>query len=139
MKQVVTGCGIGLRFAHIEEVLNAKPAIPWLEVLSDNYLTEGSVHQEYLLDISSHYPLTLHGVGMSLGGVDPLNQHYLDRLKHLADKVNPLWISDHLCWSSAHGIATHDLIPLPYTRTTIDHVASRIRQAPGLPWTLTHY
>ncbi|MCL4161010.1 UNVERIFIED_CONTAM: hypothetical protein GTU68_003864, partial [Idotea baltica] len=122
-------CGIGLRFSHIDQILEERPVIPWLEVLSDNYLIESSVQQDYLFEMANHYPLVMHGVGMSLGSVDPLNTVYLQRLKALADRVNPAWLSDHLCWSSVHGMNTHDLIPLPYTHATINHVAERIRQA----------
>jgi uncharacterized protein (UPF0276 family) len=124
----ILGCGIGLRFSHIDQILNERPAIPWLEVLSDNYLVEGSVQQDYLLEVAEYYPLVMHGVGLSLGSVDPLNMNYLQRLKALADKIDPAWISDHLCWSAVHGVHTHDLIPLPYTQSTIEHVAARIRQ-----------
>jgi len=119
-------CGIGLRFKHIDEILQSRPNIPWMEILSDNYLIQGSVQQEYLYEVAKGYPLSMHGVGMSLGSVDPLNTNYLKRIKALAEIINPIRISDHLCWSSAHGISTYDLIPLPYNQTTIDHVVGRI-------------
>jgi len=125
-------CGIGLRAQHIDQILAEQPTIPWLEVLTDNYLLEGGVQQDYLLEVAEHYPLTFHGVGMSLGSTDPLNLDYFKRVKTLADRIKPAWISDHLCWSSAHGLVTHDLLPLPYTDETINHVASRIRQAQDL-------
>lgn len=125
----VKGCGIGLRFQHIDQIVEDKPPIPWLEILTDNYLQPGSVQQDYLSEIAEHYPLTFHGVGMSLGSTDALNADYFSRLKALADRFKPAWISDHLCWSSAHGWVTHDLIPLPYTDETVRHVASRIREA----------
>lgn len=128
MDLAVSGCGIGLRFSHIEQILESHPPVPWLEILSDNYLVEGSVQQDYLLEVADHYPLTMHGVGLSLGSVDPLNTDYLQRLKALADKVKPAWISDHLCWSAVHGMHTHDLMPLPYNQATIDHVSDRIKQ-----------
>ena len=129
MNHKILGCGIGLRFSHIEQILNERPAIPWLEVLSDNYLVQGSVQQDYLFEVAEHYPLVMHGVGLSIGSVDPLNRDYLRRLKSLADQVNPAWVSDHLCWSAVHGVHNHDLIPLPYTQTTINHVAARIQEA----------
>ncbi|RVU84321.1 DUF692 domain-containing protein [Leucothrix sargassi] len=128
MDQMISGCGIGLRFSHIEQILKDLPPVPWLEVLSDNYLVEGSVQQDYLFEVAEHYPVTMHGVGLSLGSVDPLNQDYLHRLKTLADKVKPAWISDHLCWSAVHGMHTHDLMPLPYNQSTINHVSERIKQ-----------
>lgn len=122
-------CGIGLRFEHIDRILREQPEIPWLEVLSDNYLRPGSVQQDYLLAIAEHYPLSLHGVGMSLGSVDPFDDEYFKRLKGLIDQVNPERVSDHLCWTAVHGMVTHDLIPLPYTDETVMYVAARIREA----------
>ncbi|MEZ5476008.1 MAG: DUF692 domain-containing protein [Thiolinea sp.] len=124
----ISGCGIGLRAEHIDQILAEKPPIPWLEVLIDNYLVPGSVQQDYLFEIAEYYPLVFHGVGMSLGSVDPLNTAYFSRLKPLLARLNPAWISDHLCWTAVHGMATHDLIPLPYTDETVQHVAGRIRQ-----------
>ncbi|MEZ5537209.1 MAG: DUF692 domain-containing protein [Thiolinea sp.] len=121
-------CGIGLRFEHIDQVLNERPAIPWLEVISDNFMQPGTVQQDYLLEVAAHYPLSLHGVGLSLGSMEPLNQAYLTQLKQLADTINPLRISDHLCWTNSHGVHSHDLLPLPYTDTTVQHVADRIKQ-----------
>lgn len=124
----LTHCGIGLRFEHIDQVLAEKPAIPWLEVISDNFLKTGSVQQDYLFEVAEHYPLSLHGVGLSLGSVDPLDTHYLQQLKQLAAQVKPLRISDHLCWTAAHGVHSHDLLPLPYTAETITHLTDRIKQ-----------
>lgn len=122
-------CGIGLRFEHIDRILKEQPNIPWLEVLSDNYLNPNSVQQDYLLSIAELYPLSLHGVGMSIGSVDPFNEDYFSLLKALIDRVNPERVSDHLCWTAVHGMVTHDLIPLPYTDETIRYVAGRIREA----------
>lgn len=132
MTNTITGCGVGLRFEHIDRIVDEKPHIPWLEVLTDNHLLPGSVQQDYLLEVAEHYPLTFHGVGMSLGSTDPLNTEYFARIRQLADQVNPAWISDHLCWTSVHGMVTHDLVPLPYTDETIRHVAQRIQQAQDL-------
>lgn len=129
MTSQIKGCGVGLRFQHIDRIVEEQPHIPWLEILTDNYLLPGSVQQDYLLEIAEHYPLTFHGVGMSLGSTDPLDQEYFRRVKALVDRVNPAWVSDHLCWTSVHGMVTHDLIPLPYTDETIRHAATRIRQA----------
>ena len=122
-------CGIGLRLEHVDRVLSELPRIPWLEILIDNYLHTGSVQQEYLFAIAEHYPLSFHGVGMSLGSTDPLNDEYFYKLKSLADQINPLRVSDHLCWCGVHGQQTHDLLPLPYTEETVHYVAGRIREA----------
>lgn len=127
-KHSIQGCGVGLRFQHIDQILADKPEVPWFEVLSDNYLIQGSVQQDYLIEVAEHYPLTFHGVGMSIGSTDPLNMDYLNRLKYLEQLIQPAWISDHLCWTGVHHQVTHDLVPLPYTEETIQHVASRIQQ-----------
>ena len=127
-KHSIQGCGVGLRFQHIDQILADKPEVPWFEVLSDNYLIQGSVQQDYLIEVAEHYPLTFHGVGMSIGSTDPLNLDYLNRLKYLEQLIQPAWISDHLCWTGVHHQVTHDLVPLPYTEETIQHVASRIQQ-----------
>lgn len=129
MPDSIQGCGVGLRFQHIDRIVDEKPRIPWLEILTDNYLLPGSVQQDYLFEVAEHYPLTFHGVGMSLGSTDPLDAEYFARIKALQERVNPAWISDHLCWTSVHGRVTHDLIPLPYTDETVRHAAARIRQA----------
>lgn len=121
-------CGIGLRFEHIDEVLSEKPKIPWLEVISDNFLKKDSVQQDYLFEIAEDYQLSLHGVGLSLGSTDPLDKTYLNSLKSLADRIKPLRISDHLCWTSSHGVHTHDLLPLPYNVETVNHISDRIKQ-----------
>lgn len=124
----IQGCGIGLRLDHFDAIEEQKPNIPWFEVLSDNYLIEGTMQRRYLEDFRLDYPVTFHGVGLSIGSTDPLNKDYLKRLKKLKNEIQPAWISDHLCWTSAHGIVTHDLIPLPYTQTVVKHIVERIQQ-----------
>lgn len=124
----VQGCGIGLRLEHFEDINAQQPKIPWFEILSDNYLIEGTAQRNYLYQLRNNYPVTFHGVGLSIGSTDPLNMDYLKRLKKLKHEVQPAWISDHLCWTSAHGIVTHDLIPLPYTETVVKHIVDRIKQ-----------
>lgn len=124
----VQGCGIGLRLDHFEKIEETKPDVPWFEVLSDNYLLEGTMQRDYLRKFRHDYPVTFHGVGMSIGSTEPLNQDYLKRLKQLKEEIQPAWISDHLCWTSAHGVVTHDLIPLPYTQSVVKHIVDRILQ-----------
>ena len=124
----INGCGIGLRIDHFDAIEEQKPNIPWFEILSDNYLLEGTLQRDFLYHIREDYPVTFHGVGMSIGSTEPLNTEYLQRLKKLKNEVQPAWISDHLCWTSAHGVVTHDLIPLPYTQDVIKHVVDRILQ-----------
>ena len=124
----IQGCGIGLRSQHFATVEAQKPVVPWFEILSDNYLIEGTVQREFAQQIRPDYPMTFHGVGLSIGSVEPLNKEYLKRLLKLKKELEPAWVSDHLCWTSAHGYNTHDLIPLPYTKDVADHIADRILQ-----------
>lgn len=122
------GYGLGLRPAHYADFLAAPRAVDWLEIISENYMVQGGKPLAMLDAIRRDYPLVMHGVSMSLGSVQPLDTDYLARLKAFADRVEPLWISDHLCWTGVHGVNLHDLYPLPYTEETIRHVAGRIRQ-----------
>ena len=124
----IQGCGIGLRLEHFDDIDRQQPKISWFEVLSDNYLIEGTPQRDYLYQFRNNYPVTFHGVGLSIGSTEPLNTVYLQRLKKLRDEVQPAWISDHLCWTSAHGVVTHDLIPLPYNETVVKHIVDRIKQ-----------
>ncbi len=125
---VIKGVGIGLRSSHYQDILTHKPAVPWFEVLSDNYLSPGGMPLYYLERIRQYYPVNLHGVGMSLGSTDPLNLDYLLRLKRLAQRIKPAYISDHLAWISVNGYYLNDLMPLPYTKEVIEHLARRILQ-----------
>lgn len=124
----IRGAGIGLRSQHHQEIIARQPAVPWLEVLSENYYAAGGTALANLEQIRNLYPITLHGVGMSLGSTDPLNFDYLARLKSLADRFEPEWLSDHLAWISVGEEYVHDLLPLPYTQEALDHVVARIDQ-----------
>lgn len=121
------GYGLGLRTAHYQALLNEQPRIDWLEVLSENYMVEGGKPLYYLDRIRAHYPLVMHGVSLSIGSSDPLNPDYLRRLKQLAARIEPRWISDHLCWTGVQHKNMHDLFPLPYTEEALRHVVARIR------------
>ncbi len=124
----IQGAGIGLRSLHYQDIITQKPKVNWFEVLSDNYFCAGGLPLFHLEKIRQDYPVTLHGVGMSLGSTDPLDLDYLTRLKNLAAKVEPDLISDHLSWISVNGHYLNDLIPLVYTEEMMDFVASRILQ-----------
>lgn len=121
------GVGVGLRSCHYQYILAHLPEVPWLEILSDNYLMSGGSDLQYLMAIRAHYPVAMHGVGLSIGSTDPLNRDYLNKLKQLANRVEPQLISDHLCWISVDGHYLHDLLPLPYTEEAITHVVARIK------------
>ena len=121
------GYGIGLRPAYYEDIIRQRPALDFLEIISENYLVAGGKPLYYLDKIAEMYPLFMHGVSLSIGSQDPLDQNYLKQLKKLADRVAPLIISDHLCWTSHAGHNLHDLLPLPYLGDTVKHVSERVR------------
>jgi len=122
------GVGIGLRAEHYEFIERTRPEVPWFEVLIDNYLGKGGSVWQHLDTIRRDYPVSFHGVGLSLGGSEPLDRAYLARLRRAIGFFEPRQISDHLCWTSSHGYHSHDLLPLPYTEEAICHVASRIAE-----------
>jgi len=122
------GYGLGLRPDYYETILTTLPAVDWFEVLSENYMVDGGKPLYYLDRIREHYPMVMHGVSLSIGGTDPLDRDYLQRLKQLAARIEPEWISDHLCWTGLNGHNLHDLMPLPYTQETVRHIAGRVEQ-----------
>jgi hypothetical protein len=120
------GFGLGLRPTHYATILNESPAVDWFEIISENYLVPGGRPLHYLDRIRERYPMVMHGVALSIGTHDPLNREYLKQLRALAKRIEPRWISDHLCWTGAHGLNAHDLLPLPYTEEALIHVAARV-------------
>ena len=127
------GFGLGLRVEHFDAILDDEaigqpPRIDWFEVVSENFMVAGGKPQHYLERFRERYPLALHGVSLSIGSTDPLDLDYLRALKSLAQRVEPVWISDHLCWTGIGGVNSHDLLPLPYTEEAIAHVCSRVGQ-----------
>jgi len=122
------GFGLGLRPQHYTEILEAGDPLPidWFEIISENYLLQGGRPIHMLDCIRERYPVVMHGVSLSIASTQPLDMEYLAALKSLAGRVEPKWISDHLCWTGVHGVNLHDLIPIPYTEEALDHVASRI-------------
>lgn len=122
------GFGLGLRPDYYEEILAQKPNLDWFEILTENYMVPGGKPLYYLDQIRAHYPIVMHGVSLSLGSSDPLDYQYLKQLKELAARVEPVWISDHLCWTGVNGINAHDLLPVPYTPEAVNHIVSRIQQ-----------
>lgn len=124
--QSYLGYGLGLRKEHYDTILRDSPTIDWFEILSENYMIAGGKPLYYLDKLRERYPMVMHGVSLSIGSTDPLNEEYLLQLKTLARRVTPAWISDHLCWTGVNNTNTHDLLPLPYTEETIRHVAERV-------------
>ncbi len=121
------GFGLGLRPRHYEAILKSSPRVEWFEALSENYMVPGGRPLHYLTRIRERYPVVLHGVSLSVGSIDSLDRGYLAGLKALAARVEPEWISDHLCWTGVGGRNLHDLMPLPYTEEALRHVARRVR------------
>lgn len=122
------GFGLGLRPAHYEEIVATRPDVDWFEILTENYLVPGGRPIAWLDRIRAEYPVVMHGVSLSIGGTDPLDRAYLSQLAALASRVEPLWISDHLCWTGTDGRNLHDLLPLPFTEQALRHLVDRVAQ-----------
>jgi len=118
--------GIGLRAPHVAQVLAERPRVAWLEVHSENYYADGGPALAALDRIRRDYPLSLHGVGMSLGSADPLDRVHLDKLRRLIARTEPAAVSEHLCWSGVGGRHLNDLLPLPYTEEALALVCDRV-------------
>jgi len=125
---MLSGFGLGLRPRHYGAILKSKPRVDWFEALSENYMVPGGRPLHFLDRIRERYPVVLHGVSLSIGSTDPLDRGYLRELKTLAARVEPAWISDHLCWTGVAGRNLHDLMPLPYTEEALRHAARRVRE-----------
>lgn len=121
--------GIGLRVQHFHEVLFNPPDVAWLEVHSENFFARGGESRRVLDAVAERYPISLHGVGLSLGSSDSLNQSHLQKLKALADRIQPAAISEHLCWSSIGGRYLNDLLPLPYSEEALVTICKKIASA----------
>jgi uncharacterized protein (UPF0276 family) len=122
------GFGLGLRPIYYPDLLEARPDVDWLEIITENYLVPGGRPVAMLERVRAEYPIVMHGVSMSIASTDPLDFDYLKSLKQLADRIEPGWISDHLCWTGIHGVNLHDLLPVPYTFEALKHVVERIRR-----------
>jgi uncharacterized protein len=120
------GHGIGLRTKYYPQLLEGRLHADWFEVISENFMVRGGRPLAVLEAARSIAPVVLHGVSLSLGSVDPLNEDYLRDLGELAERVEPAWVSDHLSWSSFGGHYAHDLLPLPFTEEALVHVSDRI-------------
>ena len=120
------GFGLGLRAQHYSEILDGDPAVDWFEAISENYMVPGGQPLRILDRIRARYPIVLHGVSLSIASTTPFNSDYLADLKALADRVQPAFVSDHLCWTGVHGVNLHDLLPIPYTREALDHIVARV-------------
>jgi uncharacterized protein (UPF0276 family) len=120
--------GIGLRAPHVAQVRAERPRVAWFEVHSENYYADGGPALAALDDLRRDYPLSLHGVGMSLGATDPLDRVHLAKLRRLIARTEPALVSEHLCWSGVGGRHLNDLLPLPYTEEALAHVCARVAE-----------
>jgi uncharacterized protein len=123
-----TGAGAGLKPEHALDVFANPRAVDFLEVHAENYMGAGGPPHRLLGDIAREFPLSVHGVGLSIGGAGPLDRIHLARLKALLERYQPVLFSEHLAWSSHDGVFLNDLLPLPYNRRTLERVASHIDQ-----------
>lgn len=121
--------GIGLRHPHYQQILEEKPAIDWLEVHTENFMLQGGPLLDQLFSIRQHYPLSFHGVGLSLGSAQPICQEHLKRIKKLVQHFDPVFISDHLSWSRIGHHYVPDLLPLPYNDESLTVMVNNIDQA----------
>ncbi len=127
------GTGVGARNKHFESLVEKRsPSIQWIEVITENFLPEPGLPpllaRQRLRQLREKYPVALHGTSLNLGSTDPLNENYLKRLEALVRETEPIWVSDHLCWTGVGGISTQDLLPIPYTGEAIDWVVNRIQR-----------
>ena len=125
---IPAAAGVGLKPQHFVEVLERKPAIGWFEVHPENYMGEGGSPHAYLSEIRAHYPLSCHGVGLSLGGVGPLDADHLSRLQKFVRRYEPGLVSEHLAWSSHDGVFLNDLLPLPLTDEALELMVEHVDQ-----------
>ncbi len=120
------GHGVGLRTKHYPRILDGTARVDWFEVISENFMVAGGRPLAVLEQARQMAPVVLHGVSLSIGSTDPLNERYLRALAALTERIEPAWVSDHLCWGSIGGHYAHDLLPLPFTEEALNHVVERI-------------
>lgn len=121
------GFGLGLRVEHYSSILEGQPEVDWFEAITENYLVPGGRPLHNLMRVRERFPVALHGVSLSIGSISPLDLAYLAQVKALAARVQPVWVSDHLCWTGLNGRNIHDLLPLPFTEEALAHVVARVR------------
>lgn len=126
--QALPSFGLGLRTAHYSDFLDAAQAVDWLEIIADNFMVSGGKPLAKLDALRERYPMVMHGVALCIGAPRGPDPAYLRRLAALAKRVQPRWLSDHLCWTGVHGHSMHDLLPLPYTEEALRLVVRNVQQ-----------
>jgi len=124
-----SGFGLGMRPVHYQDFLTRDVPVDFIEVISENFMVDGGRPLHVLDQVRQRHPVILHGVSMSIGAADGLDRDYLEKLRRLADRIDPLWVSDHLCWTGTGGFNSHDLLPLPYTEEALATTCSNVAQA----------
>lgn len=124
----IDGFGLGLRPQHYGDFRDSHPPVDWLEIIAENYMVPGGKPLEHLDAIRRDYPMVMHGVSLSIGGTDPLNMNYLADLKRLIARVQPGWVSDHICWTGVDHANLHDLLPMPCTEEALAHMVTRVQR-----------
>jgi uncharacterized protein (UPF0276 family) len=120
------GAGVGLRAPHYPDFLETRPPVGWVEVHSENYFGDGGRDLHVLRRVRERWPVSLHGVGLGLGSADGVDEIHLARLERLVREIDPVFVSEHLCWNAAGGRKWNDLLPLPYTDDALALVAERV-------------
>ena len=120
------GLGVGLRNKHFNYLLHNPAQVDWFEIISENFMDDFGFARHVLMHVRKQVPVVMHGVSLSVGSTDPINFIYLEKLKALAEAIEPEWISDHLCWTGVAYTNTHDLLPMPMTQESLAHVCERV-------------
>jgi uncharacterized protein (UPF0276 family) len=120
--------GVGLRSSHHEAIVAERPKVGWVEAHTENYYQDGGPAVRALEKVRALYPLSLHGVGLGLGSVEPLDRAHLARVREAVKRFEPQLVSEHACWTHANGEHYNDLLPLPYTEEAVEHLAARVRE-----------
>jgi len=118
--------GLGLRPPHYHDVFKGQHSVQWFEVITENFMDSGGAPLSNLMRTRKDSPVALHGVSLNIGGIDPLRDNYLQRLKALIERIDPMIVSDHLCWTGMNAKNLHDLLPLPMTTEVLGHLVERI-------------
>jgi uncharacterized protein len=129
------GVGVGFRVPHYAEVIERRPPMDWFEVISENHMVDGGSPLHWLDQLLERYPVVQHGVSMSLGSDE--DPEHTQRMRALVERTRTPWVSDHLCFTTAHGLNSHDLLPVPYTEELLAHVSDRCKRAAdafGIPF-----
>jgi uncharacterized protein len=127
MKYPFLGYGLGLRSVHYNDILSQLPEIDWFEAVTENYLVLGSRPMHFLEKVSEHYPVVLHGIGMGIGNACGVNRKYLKELQTLIKHIKPKWVSDHICFTGKSSHNSHDLLPLPYNKNTLNFLSDQVK------------